>query len=228
MESIFNNPNEAISKPSDLNEWAYSVIKTKILNGQIKSGSQLRIEELSSELQISRTPIREALLRLVRDNLIFVKSRVGFFVREISQKEIFDLFELRRIIESYAAEYAAKHFNSAQINEICSIHEQSCLAIAKADYLKFDAYDTNLHNYLIVVLNNHIITNALNNVADCLFRQRIQALEKIDHINKAIQEHELIVNAISERNSQMARYFMDKHISSVFSRIMRDVKFKEF
>jgi DNA-binding GntR family transcriptional regulator len=72
---------ETYSKPSDLKNWAYETIKRKILDVEVNAGDQLRIEVLAEQLGTSRTPIREALLKLETEGLVRAASRVGFFVR---------------------------------------------------------------------------------------------------------------------------------------------------
>jgi len=216
----------SLNKPSDLNEWAYNVIKLRILNNEITPGTQLKIEELSSEMNISRTPIREALLHLVRDNLVDVRSRVGFFVRGITHKEAADLFELRSVIESYAAMVAAKNLKPEHLKELYHLHDLTIIAIKKNDYASFNKHDTAMHSLLIDNLGNQAVRNAMNNVGDCLYRQRIYALNYKDNVEMSIKEHEFILNAIAEKNPSDAHHFMEKHISGIASRLMNASEFQ--
>jgi DNA-binding GntR family transcriptional regulator len=87
------------TKPKDFKTWAYESIKDLIINNQFGPGTQLKVEELENSLNISRTPIREALLALQNEGLIEIKSRVGFFVKGITKKEFNDLFEMRELLE---------------------------------------------------------------------------------------------------------------------------------
>jgi DNA-binding GntR family transcriptional regulator len=216
-----------LNKPSDLNEWAYNIIKSRILNNEIIPETQLKVDELSSELNISRTPIREALLRLVSDNLVNVRSRVGFFVRGITRKEISDLLELRRIIESYAAMVAAENFKPEQIKELFSLHDKAVMAVKNNDYSGFNKNEIAMHSLLIDNLNNQAIRNAMNNVGDCLYRERIYALHYKDNVEKSIKEHELVLNAIAEKDPIAARNFMEKHISAIESRLINAIEFQD-
>ena len=80
-----------MKKPIDLNEWSYIMIKDMILRNKIAAGEQIRIENLINMLQVSRTPIREALIRLHNDGLVDVFPHVGYYVRGFSRGEYHDV-----------------------------------------------------------------------------------------------------------------------------------------
>ena len=118
MVSDTNKDTGDIGKPKELKDWAYTSIKRDVLSGTYVPGQQLPVEVLAEKMNISRTPIREALIMLEHEGLLSVASRVGFFVRGITKPEMEELFELRELIEGYAAEKATSHLSAKDLAEI--------------------------------------------------------------------------------------------------------------
>ncbi len=81
-----------LSKPKVLTDWVYAILKDEILSLRLKPGSQLHIVKLSERLGLSRTPIREALLRLENQGLVEVHPRIGFFVSGVTESDMAELF----------------------------------------------------------------------------------------------------------------------------------------
>ncbi len=85
----------------------YDQILSAIVTGQIRPGDRLIQEKIAAEINISRTPVREALLRLEREGILEMSGRQGFSIRQISEHEIRDLYGAREAIEGYAAYWLA-------------------------------------------------------------------------------------------------------------------------
>ena len=214
-------------KPPNLNEWAYSSIKKRILDNEMKPGSQLNIEELSKELNISRTPIREALLRLRQKGLVVSFSNVGFFVCGITRDDLRDIFELRQLIEAYTVVKFIAKCSEAEVQALSSICEQ-CVSAAEAGNVKaFNNYDIQLHNMLIDRLGNKKIRAAYDNAADLLHRLRGYALKSPENITQSLIEHEKIMSAIKNRDPIAGKLAMENHISNIHDRLEKLVEFED-
>ena len=213
-------------KPLNLNEWAYHSIKKRILDNEFKSGSQLNIEELSKELNISRTPIREALLRLRQNGFVVSFSNVGFFVCGITRDDFEDIFEMRQLIEAYAVVKFIETCTDDEIREVLDIHSQ-CVAQAKIENIKaFNDYDIQLHNMFINRLSNKKMRAVYDNVDDLLYRLRIYAIKSSENIKQSLLEHEKIMCAVSGRDSVAGKLAMEKHIVNIHDRIKPFVDFE--
>jgi len=95
-----------LTKNPNLTEQAYQSVKRQLLNGSFPEGSKLTEEYLSSELGISKSPVREALMRLESEGLINIEARRGAYVRKFSAKEVRDLYDLRALLEVHAVSVA--------------------------------------------------------------------------------------------------------------------------
>jgi len=200
-------PND-MKKPPGLNEWAYYSIRSQIINDQIPPGTQLNIEDLSKQLRISRTPIREALLRLVQDGLVCTESRVGFFVSGITRKEFLEVCELRMIIESYAAERAATSMSPKLRAELEAVFHQ----FTASEYSNTEAFmeiDDRFHGIIVSCLNNDKVNATMNSISSLIYRFRTYINE--NDRRQAIKEHAEIVAAIKENDPEKAREAMIRH-----------------
>ena len=109
-------------KQADLKDSVHSMIKEMILDQDLKPGDQLPVEALALEMKVSRTPVREALLRLENEGLVRAVSRVGFFVQGISKQDLHELFELREITEGYAAGKSALRMSEKDVELAVELH----------------------------------------------------------------------------------------------------------
>ncbi|MFA5675979.1 MAG: GntR family transcriptional regulator [Christensenellales bacterium] len=217
----------SFKKPLDLNEWAYMTIKMRILEHELSPGSQLNIEDMSKELGISRTPIREALLRLKQSGLVYSASRVGFFVSGVTKNDFDNIFELRQIIEGYAAERSVSIISEKEIDDLFEINENSRIMVNDGRIMEYNRFETKLHNSIINCLNNNKIRDVMDSVDDLLYRLRIYALTSVDNLKSSIDEHAALLTKIKERNAAFARAAMEEHISNVKKRLREIVEFHD-
>lgn len=205
----------------DLNEWAYITIKEMILKNEYTTGEQIHIEDLTETLQVSRTPVREALLRLQTDGLVDVFPHVGYFVRGISQRDFHDVFELRRLIECYTAEHAAITMSDEQIKALKDRYADAARAMEADNPEDFNQYDIEFHNSLITHSGNRQIIKVMANLSDQIFRCRMIALKSLENIHISNQEHLKIIHAIEMHNPKKANAAMAEHIQQVEARLYK-------
>ena len=96
----------------------YEQILSAIINGQIAPGERLIQEKIAAEINISRTPVREALLRLEQEGILELSGRKGFAIRQISEDEVRDLYQAREAIESYGAYWVAANRSEERLAAI--------------------------------------------------------------------------------------------------------------
>ncbi len=98
----------------------YEQILSAIVNGQIAPGDRLIQEKIAAEINISRTPVREALLRLEREGILELSGRKGFSIRQISEEEVRDIYGVREAIEGYGAYWVAANRTDERIAAIAA------------------------------------------------------------------------------------------------------------
>ncbi len=207
-------------KPKALQSWAYEHIKDIILNRQVQPGRQLRIEDLAKKLNISRTPIREALLKLESEGLVRISSRVGFFVADFTVSDLRELFELRELIEGYAAEQAAPKLTSKDLERIEQLQESAAAAFQKNDLAGFNQCEIALHDYVLGHSGNQRLLKLIEGLKDLIYRERQYALKSRDNVRRFIQEHRVLINALRERDVEKAGLLMRAHLRNVRDRLL--------
>ncbi len=212
--------NSDLARPSELKDWAYETIKQMILNSEFKADEQLPIEALAQQLHISRTPIREALLRLESEGLVRAASRVGFFVQGITRREFSELFELRALTEGYAAEKAAAVLSDKDIVRLEDLHRAGTEAVDQGDLPRFMEMEVALHTLILQLARNRRLVRMVDSIKDLTYRERVLSLRSLENVKTSLAEHRKILDALRARKPVRARQAMQAHIEAVRRRLL--------
>ena len=215
--------NDIPKRPMDLTEWAYNSIKQLILNNTLTADSQINIDEMAAQLNISRTPVREALMQLQNKGLVKIIPHVGCFVCSITREEFCEVFELRALIESYAARRAAETMTEEQLKLWVEHVNKSENAVRQGDMREFNVLETIIHDSLIVNLHNRRMLDVMDMVADNIYRERMIAMGSMDNVERSLAEHRLVVEAIVNHQPDEAAKLMEQHVRNVQQRIEKIV-----
>lgn len=230
MKDFTNESHLQPLRPRILGDAVYDTILDLLLSQTIKPNSSLSIDGLAKSLNVSPTPVREALARLEHTGLVHRVAHKGYSVAEpLSREQISELLETRRILETAAIERAtlnselpdklsfalAHHEQAAQI----LIHEEVGSSPA-AIRSYFDA-DWSFHQAILDSCGNQYINEAVNNLSFSIHRMRQIADRKTNDANEAISEHRIILEAVRKGSPQVAVAAMDKHLALVKERSMR-------
>lgn len=208
-------------KPAALTEWTYQYIKEMILNLEIKPGEQINIEEFTEKLEVSRTPIREAFLKLESEGLIDVRPRVGYFVVEITEQDIQDLFEIREIIETRAARKAAESLTDEELESIKELIQDCYKAVEIGDFQKFVPAEIKFHGFLQENIENRRLLAIMDGLNDLMYRVRVLSLQSQENVEKTLIEHQKILDALVQRDGDLAEKAMNDHLIKVCDRIVK-------
>jgi DNA-binding GntR family transcriptional regulator len=214
------------TKPAALTEWTYQYLKENILNLEIRPGEQLHIEDFALKLEVSRTPIREAFLKLAAEGLVEVRPRVGYFVVGLTEQDIRDLFEIREIVETRAAKTAAEKLSQEELDDLKKLMEESVLAVEKGELKKYLEFDVQFHNYLQNHIQNRRLLAIMESMNDLTHRERVLSTRSPENIKKTLVEHKRILEALVNRDGEKASQFMGEHLHNVCQRVLEIVKQK--
>lgn len=218
---------QQLDKPVGLTDWAYEQIKEAILRIQFAPGTQLQIESLVTELGISRTPIREALLRLEKDGLVRVAPRVGFFVKEFTHHDLEELYEVRELLESRAVKNATNNLSDQDLDLIDHLLDLSVIAVQAKDVEKFLEVEIKFHNFLTEHSQNSYLISVLESLRDLSYRWRMLSLRSPESLARSMEEHLNIARAVRDKDAELASQLMAEHIRNARERIMEIVKASE-
>jgi DNA-binding GntR family transcriptional regulator len=189
----------------NLTEEAYQKIKGFILRSEIYPRQKIIIEDLAKQMGISRTPIREAMSRLVKDGYVKQIWNRGFFVNEITVEEVEELYGAREALEPYLAEEAARRVTPAQIQELEALLKEYGEYVERRPIRGRRLIDLVFHTKVAEIAGNSYLKRVLDEVFErIVLKQRI-AVGQLDRGKDAWAQHRAILAAIRDRKPKTAR-----------------------
>jgi DNA-binding GntR family transcriptional regulator len=187
-------------------ETAYEVLRAEILSWELVPGTVLAEVELSGRLGISRTPVREALARLVADGLVEPLGGRGLVVTPVSAENVAELFELRQALEAQAAALAAERREVAVFRALQAEFREVPDLLADPDPGRHAYYDlvSRFDDAVDAAVQNPFLVSALNAVRTHLVRIRRLSHDNPGRLLEAAREHLLIVDAIVDGDARLA------------------------
>ncbi|HZT19582.1 MAG TPA: GntR family transcriptional regulator [Dongiaceae bacterium] len=205
---------------------AYASLRAMILTGELQPGARLTEIELALRLRISRTPLREALNRLVRDGLVVHESHRGYSVAEFDLKYLEDAFEVRAILDAYAARLAADRITAEDKEKLRSIVERSTAMAAAEDRSIEDLIEEmelglEIHRIIARASGNEMLVDTLGQILDrCQYFVWLELLW-LDEWATARKEHAAIVAAICAGEGARAAELASTHVRGSKQNITR-------
>jgi DNA-binding GntR family transcriptional regulator len=187
------------------------MVKQGILSARYAPGSLLSEGQLAEELQISRTPIREALRELASGGLVRILPQRGIVVAELSTRDIIEVYQLREQLEGFAVRLAAERASAQDIKGFESDHREA-LRHMKAGRLQ-GAYDASIrmHAQIIDLACNSRLAQIMGLLGDQVHRFGLLTLRH-GRVAPALREHGEIIAAIRSRDGDLAETLMRRHL----------------
>ncbi len=192
----------------------FIALRSDIVDGEIKAGSKLNESELSAKYQVSRATIREAINRLENANLVERKANIGAKVVTLTHQGLIELYLVRESLEGMAARLAAINMTSDEIsklNDLLNTHAQETMG--PQSYYQ-EAGDVDFHYRIVQGSHNkHLISMLMHNIYHLVRMYRVQLGMAGPRVTTAFYEHQHIVQAISNRDPELAEMLMRRHIT---------------
>ena len=194
------------------NDSIYKELERRIIELTMKPGEIINEKELAQEFKVSRTPVREALLKLSEKELVEIIPRKGTYVSQIDIKKIKNTYEIKMYLEALAASLAAERATSEEIEEILKVIEELKKLDPKKDYKKYIELDQLFHKLTRDASRNSMLIEYLENlnIITERFLQYIQYV--VSDSTWYIESVILIAQAIKDRNSKKASKEAEKHV----------------
>jgi DNA-binding GntR family transcriptional regulator len=204
-----------------LRESVYESLRGMLMDHRLTPGSKLSIDGLARSLEVSQTPVREALTRLESDGLVVKKANAGFFVAPLlSGRELADTYELRLMIEPPTARHAATRRTEEHLRVLrdCVAHMHPVTQDAYRAYRDFVASDIRLHTTLAEAAGNLLVTDLLVRLSPQT--QAFRATANTPFTADSQHEHEQIVQAVIDGDGDRAERAMREHLTRSRDRIL--------
>ena len=201
-----------------LAEQIYFWLKDRIIVGELKAGERLSVDQLASEIGVSRTPVRDAINRLALEGMVNVHARRGTIVGSLSVKDIREAYQIRTFLEPAVAEYAAEHATAeliADLNRLQAEWEQIDPAAVYRDFAATNRYveiNAAFHQRIAAQTNNRRLEQL---VAALYLQPRMATVtfgSSYQGPSRRIREHRAIIDAIARRDPAGAAEAMREHL----------------
>ena len=200
----------------------YQNLKNQIFEGKIKPGDRLFELEISKNLKVSRTPVREAFRRLEQDHLVERTARGGVKAPDIDGESIKDLFDLRTILETYAVELACERISSEEISQLKQIKAQAFELLNSEnisnEYMtkKFFELNSSFHDIIYQATASKYLIKVVNNLREIVQSLRVFSIRADNASSQTWQEHSLLIEYLSQKNKEAASSLITTHIKNAY------------
>jgi DNA-binding GntR family transcriptional regulator len=204
---------------ASLRDTAYEAIKHRIITCAFRPGEYINELQLSAMLKIGRTPVHQALDRLMVEGMVEVIPRKGVIVKPVSLNEVLQIIEVRLINEPYGARLAAEHANDADLAELADVLKRAKHWAALRNVDNMMLLDREFHLLIARAAKNSVLTELLRNLHDRSLRFWFISLNAPSQYETVQTEHAAIFEAIVQRNGDSAEAAMRRHIESFRSNV---------
>jgi DNA-binding GntR family transcriptional regulator len=212
------------SRPAmSLTDRAYNDIKFRIITCRYRPGEVLSEAAISGDLNIGRTPVHQAIHRLMNDGLISILPRKGVMVTPVGVEEVMEIIDVRLVNECYCARLAAVHASQIELQELRTILKAAESLINKRDVQEMMLLDRKFHETLANAAKNTVLTEVLRNLHERSLRFWFISLRDPDYHRIVWEQHSSIVGALELHDPNAAELAMREHILSFQRNVTRKV-----
>lgn len=190
----------------------FASLRESIVTGEFPAGSLHSIYRLADLLEVSRTPVREAVLRLADIGLVTIERNRGVRIRGVTVADVREVFELRLMIEVPAASYAAAHADAATVASISAALDRMREFAAQDDEPQFTAHDRLLHQAIAAALGNARLQTEVATLRDSIQARGASTIRRSRGMSELTSEHAPIVEAIVTGDPAAAAAHMERHL----------------
>ncbi len=193
-------------------ELAYSRLYEAISKGDFLPGDRLREAEIADQLNISRTPIREALRRLEADGIVEHRARIGAVIRQLGHGEVVELYEMRAVLERTAAQMAAKHALQAETEEMEALNAE--IEAAGTQPHRAAAINQQFHRCLYLATRNRFLLGSTRALTNAMLLLGRTTLGDEDRVRIVCAQHAQIIDAIRQGDVERAGSAAEEHLKT--------------
>lgn len=221
MEQVFGDM--GINNVKPIRDIVYEQLRKTILAGNLKPGERIIEKEYADKLNISRTPVREALRKLEIEGFVEYIPRKGVVVKGFSFKDIIEIYEIRKSLECLAVKNVIKNVDDEYIEKLKSTVEQMDALESQGDIEGVFDICKDFHQTILSASEMPRLMSMINTLQEYLERFRRVTMSKDSRRLSAIKEHKEILEAIIDRDVERVQEIVSRHIDN-----SKEVFFAEF
>ena len=204
-----------------LEEKVYLELEEEILSGVLERGAALNETALSRRLGVSRTPIRSALRRLAEDGLVGISANRGASVVGITEEDLIDIYRIRVRLEGLAALACAERISEASLAALRESVELSEFYISRGNAEKQKELDSTFHETIYKESGNRLLCKTLSELHKKIKAYRKMSLSVPGRLQRSVEEHRQILEAIEARDGALADRLATRHIEEALENLKR-------
>jgi len=218
---------QSVRRGKSLHTQTYEALRSSILSGELLPGERLVETQLAERLNVSRTPLREAIRQIQQEGLITDDQRGGLRVVTISVEDAEQLYDCRMALESLSVVGACQLATAEQLQEINALvlaaekPEETGKELSSLQRLELDCQ---FHRRIAEASGNRWLTQLLDQVFDKMTLLRIQTTQHNPRVLEIRDEHRQIYEAIAQRHTEKAAIAIRNHLSASKQRVVEEVK----
>ncbi|QSX09677.1 GntR family transcriptional regulator [Alkalibacter rhizosphaerae] len=197
-----------------LREIVFTTMREAIVNGDFKPGQRLMEVQLAEQMGVSRTPVREAIRKLELEGLVIMVPRKGAYVAGLSSEDVKEVLEIRAVLEGLAASLAAKNAGEEEVSTLREIVDKFKQAASDQDVVKLIHFDSEFHDVMYRASKNKKLIQLISSLREQVQRFRVAYFTKIKNTEILIAEHNELLEAIANNDSEKARIVAETHIAT--------------
>lgn len=217
-----------LQRSQSLQEQAYQTLRAAILSGELQPGQRLVETQLAQKLQVSRTPIREALRQLQHEDLVVADAHNALMVAVFSRADALQLYDCRIALEQLAVSGACWHGSESQMADLLDIVMQAeKLVEGKVSQLtNFQLLDVDyrFHRHIADMSGNLWLRSLLDQLFDKMLLLRIQTTQRNRNVLEVCVEHRQIYDAIAHRDADRAVQAVKTHLNAAKARVVQEIE----
>lgn len=205
--------NNIVSIPrQSLHQEVANRLRQRIIEGDIAPGSKLNERELCEVMNVSRTPLREAIKMLAAEGLVELLPNRGAAVAQLDEQDVIDTFEVIAGLEGLSGELAAQRITPEELAEIRALHFEMCAAHARRDLPTYYRLNAAIHERINAAARNPVLAQTWRTV-----NARLQVLRFRSNLDgakwdQALDEHEQMVDMLARRDAEGLRKLLAHHL----------------
>ena len=206
---------EPLDGGTSIAERAYGHIRRAILDGSLGPGSHLSVPELAARFGVSRSPIREAVLRLEREGLADNVPNRGVMVVSPDGEDLRQLYDVREVLEGLIARLAAEQATDDERSELTALFDEHEQAVAAGDLATHMQRDLSFHERLAEVARNHWVADLRERLTAQIRLALVSTASKPGNPDRAIEEHRAVLRAVLAGDGELAERRARDHVRRI-------------
>jgi GntR family transcriptional regulator, rspAB operon transcriptional repressor len=203
-----------------LPQQAYHTVRLAIRNLVLPPGQAILEREISEALEMSRTPVREALVRLETEGMLTLVPRRGFIVAPIESGDLREIYAIIGTLDGLAIELAAERAEDDLLLQLEAIIDSQEEALRSGDLKNWSSLDDEFHDRIVRCAGNQRLTGIIDSYADQSYRARLYTIAERPVPTRSIIEHRAILAAMKAKDGKAARMLMESHRSRAQKEIL--------